>query len=161
MKNLNQLISGYTSQLQQGDIQLAYKGILEYIGKLRADIVKKYPSCDISSIYQGYMDMSYFSLSTKILKDKGLKIAIVYVHRKGQFEAWLSGRNREISKQYEPVFYDRQFDKITVFHDETNMDAIIECILTDKPSFDHQDVLSDIIMKGVEEFVSDVDDCLI
>lgn len=76
MKNLNQLISGYTSQLQQGDIQLAYKGILEYIGKLRADIVKKYPSCDISSIYQGYMDMSYFSLSTKILKDKGLKIAV-------------------------------------------------------------------------------------
>jgi len=35
MKKLNQLISGYTSQLKQG-----------------------------------YMDMSYFSLSTKLIKDK-------------------------------------------------------------------------------------------
>lgn len=161
MKNLNQLIGGYTSQLQQGDIQLAYKGLLEFIGKLRADFVKKYPHCDISGIYQGYMDMSYFSLSTKPLKDKGLKIAIVYVHGKGQFEAWLSARNREISKQYEPVFHGRSFDRITAFHDKTNPDAIIECTLTAEPDFDHQDILSDIILKGVEEFASAAAACLL
>lgn len=31
MKTLNQLISDYTCHLQQGEIQLAYKGILEFI----------------------------------------------------------------------------------------------------------------------------------
>lgn len=42
MKTLNQLIDDYTCHLQQGEIQLAYKGILEFIGKLRADFVKGY-----------------------------------------------------------------------------------------------------------------------
>ena len=96
MKTLNQLINDYTCHLQQGEIQLAYKGILEFSGKLRAYFIKKYPHWDTSSIYQGYMDISYFSLSTKPLKDKGLKIAIVYLHEKGDFEVWLSARKRNI-----------------------------------------------------------------
>jgi hypothetical protein len=53
----------------KGEIQIAYKGILEFLGKLRAEYIKKHPHYDVSSIYQGYMDMSYFSLSTKSLKD--------------------------------------------------------------------------------------------
>ena len=77
MKTLNQLISEYTSHLQQGDLQAAYKGILNYLGILRSEFVRKYPDYEIGSIYQGYMDMSYFSLNTKQLKEKGLKIAIV------------------------------------------------------------------------------------
>lgn len=58
MKTLNQLINDYTCHLKQGEIQVAYKGILEFIGKLRADFIKKYPHYDTGSIYQGYMDMS-------------------------------------------------------------------------------------------------------
>ena len=37
---MNRLIDKYTYHLQQGEIQAAYKGILEFIGKLRADIKK-------------------------------------------------------------------------------------------------------------------------
>ena len=161
MKTLNQLIGDYTCHLQQGEIQLAYKGILEFIGKLRADFVKKYPHYDTSSIYQGYMDMSYFSLSTKRLKDKGLKFAIVYLHEKGQFEVWLSARNRDISKQYEPVFSGKSFDGITTFHDENNQDAIIEYTLIAAPNFEDQDMLTDIIGEGVEEFITAVSNLLI
>ena len=156
MKTLNQLINDYTYHLQQGEIQLAYKGILEFIAKLRSDFIKKNPHCDISSIYQGYMDMSYFSLSTKSLKDKGLKIAIVYLHEKGQFEVWLSARNREISKRYESVFCDKISDEITVFHDDNNQDAIIECTLISAPNFDEQVILTDIIGQGVQEFITAV-----
>lgn len=87
MKTLNQLIFDYTKHLQQGDLQIAYKGILAYMGKLRSDFVSKYPDYEIgNNVYQGYMDMSYFSLNVKQLKDKGLKIAIVYLHEKGAFE---------------------------------------------------------------------------
>ncbi len=82
MKTLNELIEAYTHHLHQGEIQVAYKGIMDFFGKLRAELIKKYPYYDVSSIYQGYMDMSYFSLTTKPLKDKGLKIAIVYLHEK-------------------------------------------------------------------------------
>jgi hypothetical protein len=161
MKTLNELISDYTYHLQQGEIQLAYKGILEFIGKLRADFIKKYPHYDISSIYQGYMDMSYFSLTTKPLKDKGLKIAIVYLHEKGNFEVWLSARNREISKLYDSAFWGKNFDKITVFHDDNNQDAIIECILTSSPNFEEQVILADIIEQGIEAFITSISNLLI
>jgi hypothetical protein len=156
MKALNQLISDYTCHLQQGEIQLAYKGILEFMGRLRADFIKKYPHYDTSSIYQGYMDMSYFSLSTKQFKDNGLKIAIVYLHEKGCFEVWLSARNREISKLYESVFWDKIIGEITLFHDKTNQDAIIECTLVSAPNFEDQKSLTDIIEQGVEKFVIDI-----
>ena len=48
MKTLNELISDYTYHLQQGEIQLAYKGILEFIGKLRTDFIKKYPHYEVN-----------------------------------------------------------------------------------------------------------------
>lgn len=69
------------------------------------------------------MDMSYFALSTKTLKDNGLKIAVAYLYEKGRFELWLAARNREIAKQCEPVFYGKSFDGITVFHDDNNRDS--------------------------------------
>ena len=155
MKTLNQLISDYTCHLQQGEIQIAYKGILEFIGKLRADFIKKYPYYDTGSVYQGYMDMSYFSLSTKLLKDKGLKIAIVYLHEKGAFQAWLSARNREISKRYESVFVSSISD-IILFHDVNNQDAITECTLMSTPNFEDQTALIDMIEQSVQKFVSTI-----
>ena len=161
MKALNQLISDYTSCLQQGEMQLAYKGILDFIGKLRAVFIKNYSHYDTSSIYQGYMDMSYFSLSTKLLKEKGLKIAIVYLHEKGHFEVWLSARNREISKGYEPIFNGNVSDDIAVFHDDNNQDAIIECTLASAPNFENQAALMDIIGQGAEKFITVVSSLLI
>jgi ABC-type transport system substrate-binding protein len=153
MKTLNKQIAAYTQQLQQGEIQIAYKGILEFIGKLRAAFIKKYPHYDVSSIYQGYLDMSYFSLSTKSLKDKGLKIAIVYLHEKGSFEVWLSARNRDIARTHQSIL-DRLSDEMKVFHDKNNQDAIAECILTCTPDFEDQALLINTIDQGVEKFVA-------
>lgn len=160
MKTLNELIDGYTHHLQQGEIQIAYKGILEFLGKLRAEFIKKYPHYDVSSIYQGYMDMSYFSLSTKSLKDKGLKIAIVYLHEKGAFEAWLSARNRDIAKGYTSILNSNIAGDVNLFHDNSNTDAIIECILTLTPSFGDQSLLIDTIDQAVEKFVKTISVCL-
>ena len=156
MKTLNQLISDYTVRLQQGEVQAAYRGILEFVGKLRADFITKYPDYNTGGVYQGYMDMSYFSLSTKPLKDKGLKIAIVYLHEKGDFEVWLSARNREISKRYKSVVDNIISDNATVFHADNNQDAIIESTLTSTPDFEDQASLIDIIERGVEKFVTTI-----
>ncbi len=152
MDHLNRLISDYTSLLQPGNVQAAYRGILELMGKLRADFIKKYPYYEVGGIYPGYMDMSYFSLSSKFLKEKGLKFAIVYLHEKGAFEVWLSARNREIAKRYESVVNSIISDTLAVFHDDKNQDAIIECTLTSSPDFEDQVSLIDIIAQGVETF---------
>lgn len=153
MKTLNKQVKDYTSQLQQGNIQVAYKGILEYMSKLRSDFIRNYSEYEISSIYQGYMDMSFFSLNTKLLKDRGLKIIIVYMHKKMVFEVWLSGRNKKILNEYRHLLNDSYFDGITVFHDKSNKDAIMECTLTDTPDFDNQNLLTSTIQKGTNEFI--------
>lgn len=154
MKTLNQLINDYTCLLQQRNIQVAYKGILNYVGKLRSGFINKYPDYEVGNIYQGYMDMSYFSLSTKPLKDKGLKIAIVYLHEKGTFEVWFSARNRQIIKRYKSILENKTKDNISVFHDDSNEDAVIEYTLTSTPDFDNPDLLTEIIEKGTEKFVT-------
>ena len=159
MKTLNELIEAYTNHLQHGEIQIAYKGILEFLGKLRAEFIKKHPHYDVSSIYQGYMDMSYFSLNTKLLKDKGLKIAIVYLHENGDFEVWLSARNREIAKSYAFILKSNISAYVNLFHDINNQDAIIECILTTEPDFENQASLIDAIDQGVEKFVRTISEC--
>lgn len=156
MKTLNELIEGYTNHLKQGEIQIAYKGIFEFLGRLRAEFIKNHPEYDVSSIYQGYMDMSYFALSTIALKAKGLKIAIVYLHEKGDFEVWLSARNRAIAKEYASILNRNFLDDTNVFHDSNNPDAIIECLLTAKPNFDDQSALIETIDQGVEKFVTTI-----
>jgi len=157
MKTLNQAVKEYNRQLQQGDIQTAYKGILDFIGKMRAHFIKKNELYDVGSIYQGYMDMTYFSFVSEPLKKKRLKIAIVYLHEKGAFEVWLSARNRDLAKQYKAVFDSMILEQSAFFHDEDNLDAIIECTLTATPNFDHQDLLIGIIERGVERFVTSID----
>lgn len=160
MKTLNQLICDYTRHLQRGEIQLAYKGVLDFVGKLRADFIRKYPHYDTGGVYQGYMDMSYFSITTKVLRDKGLKIAVVYLHEKGQFEAWLSARNRDIARGYRSVFSEKMPLGIALFHDENNPDAITECLLASAPNFDDQAALIDLIERGTERFIAAVSDLL-
>lgn len=156
MKTLNELIEGYTNHLKQGEMQIAYKGILEFLGNLRVAFIKNHPEYDVSSIYQGYMDMSYFALSTIALKAKGLKIAIVYLHEKGDFEVWLSARNRAIAKEYASILNGNISVDTNLFHDSNNPDAIIECLLTAAPNFDDQSALIETIDQGVEKFVTTI-----
>lgn len=156
MKELNQLIHEYTNQLQDGEIQAAYKGILAFIGKLRIGLIKKYPQNEIGSMYQGHMDVTFFSFKTEQLKNKGLKIAIVYLHEKGAFEVWLSAQNRDIAKKYEFLQARDTAAGLIIFHDEANQDAIIECTLSSTPDFEDPDSLSDLIDRGVKKFVEAV-----
>lgn len=157
MKTLNELILDYTSHVRQGDLQTAYKGILDYMGRLRREFVAMYQDYEVgNSIYQGYMDMSYFSINTAQLNEKGLKIAIVYLHAKGTFEIWLSARNREIGKKYKTVFDDELMTKLAFFHDSDNADSIIEYTLMSDPDFDDQNGMSEGIIKGTEKFISAV-----
>lgn len=159
MKTLNDLILNYTEQIRHGDIQIAYKAIFEFLGLLRSDCMKKYPSCDIGSIYPGYMDMSYFSLSTKVLKDKGLKVAIVYLHEKGAFELWLAARNRDIAAEYSALFQGKLLDMILI-HDQQNPDAIVEFPLLSSPDFENQVMLIDRIEQGIEQFLAIIENLL-
>lgn len=159
MKNINLIINGYTNLLKKGEIQTAYKKIIDFIGKLRAEFIERYKDYEAGGIYQGYMDMSYFSLTSKPLKDKGLKIAVVYLHEKKTFEVWLSARNREIIKKYQPVIGGAT-NNVSFFHDNNNEDALIESVLTDEPDFEDEHLLIDTICKGTQKFIDEISNIL-
>ena len=91
----------YKNQIRKGGIKKAYSGLMEYFQSLRLYLKNKYPNYFISgSIYYGFMDMTYFSFTPQFLKDRKLKIAIVFVHKKFSFEVWLGGNNKKIQKRY-------------------------------------------------------------
>jgi hypothetical protein len=94
MKAFQENMKEYKKQLKKGAIQAAYKGLLDYIMRLRTYFEKKYPDHFVSgSIYYGYMDMTYFSFISKSLKQRKLKPAIVFVHNTFRFEVWLTASN--------------------------------------------------------------------
>jgi hypothetical protein len=157
MKTLNQRIDSYTDLVRQGEVRAAYKGIMDFMGQLRAAFAANDSEVLVGgSLYQGYLDITYFSLTTDLLKEKGLKVAVVYLHDKKAFEAWLSARNRTILAQYRPIFDDMILDESEVFHDETNEDAVLECLLTDSPDFDRPDELMAELIGGTEMFITAV-----
>jgi len=61
MASLQEAIREYHRQLERGIIQHAYRGLMNYFGKLRAHFKNKNPKYGVSGgICYGYMDMTYF-----------------------------------------------------------------------------------------------------
>ncbi len=100
MKSLNEYINEYKKLLEKGDIKKAYKGLMQYIAKLRTHFKNQYPDYITGNVYHGYMDITYFPFTPKSLKIQKLKIAIVFNHSKKRFEIWLAGQNKQIQKKY-------------------------------------------------------------
>jgi hypothetical protein len=68
----------YRKQLQKGVIQNAYQGLMAYFRELNSHFNTKYPEYSASgSIYYGYMDMTYFPLFPKALKQRRERNKIV------------------------------------------------------------------------------------
>jgi len=78
MRSFHENMTEYRRQLEQGNIQLAYIGLMEYILGLRTYFKNKYPDHHISgSTHYGYMDMNYFSFIPGSFIQRDLKVAIV------------------------------------------------------------------------------------
>ena len=62
MASFHKSMQEYRKQLAKGEIQAAYRGLMDYFNTLRRYIQKKYPNHNVSSsLYYGYLDMTYFS----------------------------------------------------------------------------------------------------
>ncbi|MBD3228914.1 MAG: hypothetical protein GF329_12065 [Candidatus Lokiarchaeota archaeon] len=157
MKSLNEYMAEYKKQLKKGDIKEAFRGLMKYLMYLRNHFKKKYPDYYVSgNIYYGYMDMSYFSFTPKIFKNKKLRIAIVFIHEKVQFEVWLSGYNKKIQAKYWKLFKDSNFDKYHIPSSIEGLDSIVEYVLVDNPDFNDLDSLTKQIKDGTLKFINDV-----
>ena len=161
MEPFDEYIDEYRKQLEKGAIKKAYKGLMEYIMDLRSYLQNKYPDYFVSgSLYYGYMDMTYFSFFPKSVKDRNLKIAIVFLHEAFRFDAWLAGVNKQVQQKYWKLFKESDWNKYHLVSTTKGADAIIEGILVDKPDFSNLDSLTRQIEAGTLTFINDVESFL-
>ncbi len=159
MGSFNEYMHEYKKQLEKGCIQGAYRGLMGYIMDLRVYFKNKYPTYFVSGIYQGYMDMTYFSFSPESLKSQKLKIAIVFIHETFRFEVWLAGYNKKVQNKYWKLF--KEMDcKYHIPPTTKGVDSIMEYILVDNPDFSDLDNLTEQIETGTLEFINDVENLL-
>jgi hypothetical protein len=158
MTTLHQSVSEYKKQLEKGDIQRAYKGILEYLMALRTHFEKQYPHWTVpGGLYSGYMDMSYFSIIPPSLKERKLKIAVVFIHESCRFEVWLAGVNKGVQADYWQRIKESGWSKYPLVAATQGADAIIEHILIEDPDFDDLESLTSQIQKETQHFIADIE----
>lgn len=161
MKSFHEFMNEYKKQLKKGAIQVAYKGLMEYIMDLRTLFKKKYPDYFVSgNIYYGYMDMTYFSFFPESLKKRKLKAGIVFVHETFKFEVWLFGINKQVQAKYWKLFKESDWNKYHIVPTTKGYDSILENVLVDNPDFSYLDNLTKQIEKGTLKFIKDVEQFL-
>jgi len=161
MEPFHEYINEYRKQLEKGAIQTAYKGLMEYIMDLRTHFKNKYPDYFVSgSIYYGYMDMTYFSFFPESLKDRNLKVAIVFIHDTLRFEVWLAGYNKQIQQKYWKLFKESDWNKYHIVTTTKGVDSILEYILVDNPDFSDLDTLTKQIETETLKFIKEVESFL-
>jgi hypothetical protein len=145
------------AQLEKGSIQKAYRALLAYMMDLRTHFKNRYPSYSVSGLYQGPMDMTYFAIFPPSLKQRDLKIAIVFNYAAFRFEAWLSGKNRQVQRKYWELFRDSRWTEYRVTTPAKGVDSIIECNLAEDMDFGDLDRLTVTMEKKAIEFIADVE----
>ncbi len=158
MSSLQESMIEYRIQLQKGMIQVAHKGLLDYIMSLRTHFSKKYPQFAVSGTpYFGYMDMTYFSIVPENLKKRGLKIAIVFVYETFRFEIWLAAVNKKVQLQYWNLIKASGWKKYRLVPSTQGYDSIVECTLLEQPDFCDLPAITRQIDDGTMQFIEDID----
>lgn len=161
MESLQEAMDEYKKQMEKGTIQAAYKGLMDYILGLKTHLKNKYPDYFVSgSIYYGYMDMTYFSFFPKSIKDRNLKIAVVFIHASCKFEVWLAGINKQVQTKYWNLIRESDFHKYHIVSTPIGNDSIIEHILVEMPDFRDLDELTEKIEHETMKFITDVESFL-
>ncbi len=158
MVSLQEAMLDYKKQLEKGLIQTAYRGLMEYILGLKTFLKNKYPDYFVSGgLYNGYMDMTYFSFTPESLKQRSLKIAIVFVYDTFRFEVWLGGYNRQVQAQYWKLFKENTWEVYPLVADPLKADAVMEHVLVAEPDFNDPEALTALIEQGTLRFIADIE----
>ena len=161
VKPFQEYMREYRKQIEKGDIKEAYRGLMKYVMELRLYFKNKYPDhCVSGSIYNGYMDMTYFSFFPESLKLRKLKVAIVFIHDTFRFEVWLAGYNKQVQTKYWKLFKESDLKEYSIPSKAESVDSIIEYVLAEKPDFSDLDTLTKQIERGTLKFIKDVEDFL-
>ncbi len=140
MEDLNKYVSIYKKQLDEGNIQKAYTGIVKYVMNLKTVFKKDHSDkFSVGNILQGYMDYTYFYFSNTYLEKYKLKLGLVLNHQDMRFEIWLLGRTVDVQKKYWELLKASKWNK---GREEMPKYSILEGIIVENPDFNNLDQLT-------------------
>lgn len=158
MKNFNSYIAIYKEQLEKGDIQKAYTGLVKYVYNLKTHFSKAMINdFSFGNILQGYMDYTYFYFSNEFLRERKLRFGIVLNHEKMRFELWLMGQNTNVQSEYWDLL------KQTKWNEKQSTKpkySELEVVLVENPDFSDLDTLTAKIEKEVANYLKEIIDYL-
>lgn len=159
MKDLNHYVEIYKEQLEKGDIQEAYVGLVKYVTRLGTLLSKNLSeNYSFGSLFQGYMDYTYFYYSNDFLKKRKLKMGLVLNHSKMQFEVWLLGHTIPIQEKYWEYFKSTKWNKNKTTRPKY---SILEAELIVNPNFNDLIKLSkqieDKLVIVTNEIIQDIE----
>lgn len=157
MAKLDEQVKRYTDELKKGYLQDAYRGIMGFIAGLKADMAEKHPEMTIGALYQGYMDMTFFTFTPETLKRLRLKVAIVYLHEKNCFEAWLSGANRQVQSDFLDLLKEIDLAGYELSYAAPGVDSIISFVIADDPDFNDEEALRIRLEDETMRFMADME----
>jgi hypothetical protein len=161
MGSFHEYMIEYKKQMKKGVVNQAYKGLMEYILDLKTYLKNKYPDHFVSgSIYFGYMDMTYFSFYPGSLRQRKLKVAIVFIHESMRFEAWLAGYNKQVQSKYWRIFKESNWKKYRLVPTTKGADSILEHVLVEDPDFSDLNTLTKQIERETHTFIQDIESFL-
>jgi hypothetical protein len=142
--------------LAQGAVQRAYVALVGYMSRLRAGYARERGERAVSGLYQGHFDMTYFALSPDELRERGLKVAVVFDYATFSFQAWLAARNRAVQKSYWEKLRDAGYAEYTLVPQGAGVDAILSVVLAADFSLADEAALTRRIEAGLESFEKDM-----
>lgn len=153
MSTLNDHVREYANALSKGSIQKAYKGIMALMTDLKIYLEGKHGDFYTSALYFGYMDMTYFAFTPPVLKDRKLKIAVVYLHEQCKFEVWLAANNRTIQAEFIKLLSNKYLGTFSLSQPAAGVDSIIAATISEAPDFNNPDKLKSDIENATLEFI--------
>ncbi|MDO6438876.1 hypothetical protein Q4534_15740 [Cyclobacterium sp. 1_MG-2023] len=154
MESMDGSFSYYQKLIQAGDIARVYKSLIAYMLSLRTYFKINHQEFIVGSFYQGAMDFTYFSLSTKELKAKKLKLVIIFNHQKASFEIWLAGQNKQVQKQYLALMDEKELG--AHYRASTHPHSILEWEVLKNPNFNDLDTVTTKMEQSVKVFLQDL-----
>jgi hypothetical protein len=152
MASLNKDLQKLKKSLCDGSIQRAYRGIISYMSRLRRVFADQRGDRAVSGLYQGCFDMTYFALFPDGLKQRDLKVAVVFNYESFNFEAWLAARNRKVQYRYWELLLNSGYKKYRLVRPAVGIDAFVVAILASDYSMEAEDRLTTQIVEGVSAF---------
>lgn len=157
-KSINEYVAIYMSQLEKGDIRIAYEWLMKYVMALKTHCANKYlDRFSFGNVSPGYMDFTYFPFFDEYLRGKKLRFGIVLNHQQMQFELWLMGQNADVQREYWDILKTSEWNQ---GRETMPKYSVLETVLAVKPDFNDTDALSAKIGKDAMETAEEILKCI-